>query len=59
MSDPEIREERSRTRKKNYIAKSLRDQGDHKGAFSLKIISPKKEEYKRKKFRLDKFDDEE
>lgn len=31
------------------VAKALRDQGDHKGAFSVKVISPKKSKYKRKK----------
>lgn len=59
MSDPEIREKRSRSRKKNYIAKALRDQGDHKGAFALKTIDPRKGEYKRVKIRLDYMDEEE
>ncbi len=59
MSDQEIRDKRSWSRKKNYIAKSLRDQGDHKGVFALKIHDPRKGEYKRiKKVRLDTMDEE-
>ncbi len=58
MSDPDIREKRSYSRKRNYLAKALRDQGDHKGAFSLKIVDPRKEEYKRKRVRLDDLNDE-
>ena len=59
MSDPEIREKRSWSRKKNYIAKALRDTGDHKGAFSLKVRDPRKGEYKRERVRLDYVDEEE
>ena len=59
MSDPEIREKRSWSRRKNYHAKALRDQGDHKGAFALKVHDPRKGEYKRvKKIRLDIINDE-
>ena len=31
------------------IAKTLRDTGEKKGAFALKVINPKKTEYKREK----------
>ena len=34
------------------MAKVLRDPGDHKGAFALKVIDPKKQEYKRKKMKV-------
>ena len=61
MSDQEVKEKVSRKRKRNIISKMLRDQGDHKGAFSLKIINPKKGEYKREKININKLesDDEE
>lgn len=58
MSDPEIREKRSHSRKKNYIAKALKDQGDHKGAFALKVIDPRKQEYKRTRMRVNELDEE-
>lgn len=41
--------ERHSQRRKNKYAKLLRDQGDFKGAFSLKVINPKKGEYKRER----------
>lgn len=52
MSEPEEKERHARKRKKNIMAKILRDTGEHKGAFSLKIINPKKTRYKREKVNL-------
>lgn len=49
MTSPEDKYLRDKKRSRNMVAKALRDQGDHKGAFSVKIISPKKSKYKRKK----------
>lgn len=49
MSDPEEKERASRRRKQNFYAKILRDPGDHKGAFALRIIPSKKQQYKREK----------
>lgn len=49
MSDPEEKEKVSRRRKRNFISKTLKDQGDHKGAFALRVVSPKKSTYKREK----------
>ena len=49
MSDLDYKAKVSRKRKRNMIAKSLRDTGEKKGAFSLKIVNPKKTEYKREK----------
>ena len=49
MSDPEEKEKVSKRRKRNFISRALRDQGDHKGAFALRVISPKKSTYKREK----------
>lgn len=49
MSDPDEKERFSRRRKQNYYAKILRDPGEHKGAFALRVINSKKQEYKREK----------
>ena len=49
MGDQEIKEKVSKKRRRNLISKKLRDQGDHKGAFALKVVHPKKGTYKRKK----------
>ena len=57
MSDEETRYKHSLNRKRNIIAKSLRDTGDRKGAFSLKVIDPRKNGYKRKKMRVQEIDD--
>jgi hypothetical protein len=62
MSDPEVKEKVSRKRRRNIISKSLRDQGDHKGAFTLKIVNPKKGVYKREKINprnIERIEDEE
>mgnify|MGYP003554618756 FL=1 len=50
MSDPEEKEKRY-NRRRNYIAKDLRDRGERKGAFALKVVPAKKPEYKRVKLR--------
>ncbi len=52
MSDYDVREKRSRSRKRNIMAKSLRDQGDHKGAFALRIVDSRKSTYKREKIKI-------
>lgn len=52
MGSEEERERHSRRRKRNVIAKILRDTGDMKGAFSLRIINPKKGTYKREKMNI-------
>jgi hypothetical protein len=44
MSSSEDREKHSRRRKRNFVAKILRDPGEHKGAFALRV---KQENYKR------------
>lgn len=57
----EDKERHSRRRKRNIMAKVLRDQGDLKGAFSLKVINPKKTEYKRERMdvrHIEEFNDE-
>lgn len=57
MADTDTKFKHSRRR--NIMAKHLRDQGDLKGAFSLKIIDSRKEEYKRKHMRVSDIEDEE
>lgn len=47
MSDEFTKYEHSKRRKRNIIAKHLKDTGDHKGAFAMKIHDARKEEYKR------------
>jgi hypothetical protein len=56
MSDNETKYKHSY--KRNIAAKHLRDQGELKGAFSLKIIDGRKEEYKRKRMRINEIADE-
>lgn len=43
----QIKIRRSQSRKRNIMARILRDQGDHKGAFHIKIRDARKGEYKR------------
>ncbi len=57
MSDTETKEKRSRTRKRNMHLKALYDTGDHKGAFKMKVVNPKKGEYRRERIRINKIDD--
>lgn len=59
MQDFEGKLKSEKYSKRNKYAKSLRDQGDLKGAFSLKVIDSRKEEYKRKKLRVTEILDEE
>lgn len=56
MTDPDLKEKVSYKRKRNVMAKLLRDQGDYKGAFSLKVVNPKKEKYKREKVNINKLE---
>lgn len=44
-------------RKRNLIAKSLRDTGERKGAFALKVQNPKKGEYKREKLKVNRINE--
>lgn len=58
MGDQETKLKHSMSRKRNIMAKMMRD-GEHKGAFSLKVIDSRKQEYKRKKMRITDIDNEE
>ena len=58
LSDELTKIERSKNRNSNFIAKSLRDQGDRKGAFKLRVVNPKKGEYKRERINVKDFDNE-
>lgn len=57
MTDPTEKEKHSRRRKKNIYARILKDSGDFKGAFSLRILDPRKDEYKRKKVNARNFEE--
>lgn len=66
MSDLDTKVRRSQSRKRNFMAKAVNDYGEHKGAFALRILPPKKQEYKRiksnnilKKGYYDEYDEEE
>lgn len=56
MSDEDTKARHSSRRKKNIMAKHLHDPGDHRGAFALKIVNPKKGTYKREKLRVTEID---
>lgn len=58
MGNEEDKERHSKRRKRNFIAKILRDSGDHKGAFALRVINPKKTTYKRQKIDIRNIEDE-
>lgn len=52
MADPDTKFKHSLHYKRNLMAKALRDQGDHKGAFKMKVIDSRKKEYKRERLRV-------
>jgi hypothetical protein len=53
MASPEERERHNRRRKRNVYAKILRDPGEMRGAYSMKIKPAKNQPYKRERIRLD------
>lgn len=59
MSSEEVKIQRSRSRKRNLITKVLHDPNEFKGAFHMKIIDPRKGEYKRKRMRITEYYDDE
>lgn len=59
MADLETKQKHSLHYKRNMMAKHLRDQGDHKGAFSLKVHDSRKVDYKRVKLRVTDINEEE
>ncbi len=52
MSSEEVKIQRSRSRKRNIMAKMLHDPNEHKGAFHMKVIDPRKGQYKRKRMKV-------
>lgn len=58
MSDPDTKEKHSRKYRRNMIAKRLRDTGELKGAFSMKVIDGRKQEYKRERININKIEEE-
>lgn len=59
LADLETKNKHSLHYKRNMMAKHLRDQGEHKGAFSLKVMDSRKTNYKRVKLRVTELDEEE
>ena len=57
MSDELTKYQHSKRR--NLQAKKLRDHGEHKGAFSLRVIDPRKEQYKRVRIKKEYVHDDE
>lgn len=57
MGNLEDKEKHSRRRKRNVIAKVLRDPGEKRGAFSLRVINPKRQEYKRVKLSVNNIEE--
>lgn len=55
MSDAVTKFKRSQARKRNYVAKIIKDFGEHKGAFSMKVEASK-QEYKRIKIKKEYID---
>ena len=52
MSDFETKEKRSKTRKRNFYAKSLRDNDE----YEQKVINPKKGVYRRERINVYNYD---
>lgn len=58
MSDFETKERRSKSRRRNIMAKMLRDTGEHRGAYALKTVDERKGVYKRERMRVNEIVDE-
>jgi len=56
MGDQEEKEKHMRRRKRNILAKDLRDT---KGPFKMKVIDPRKQEYKRIRINVKDIDTDE
>jgi hypothetical protein len=57
MSDNDFGSKKSKRR--NPMAKTLFDPGEFKGAYAMKVHDARKEEYKRKKLKINEVLDEE
>lgn len=57
MADIDTRVKHSR--KRNLLAKHLRDPNEHKGAFALKVVDHRKNNYKRAKIRINNIQNDE
>ena len=52
MADLDNKIKHFKHRQKNLMKKALFDPGDHRGAFSMKVVDSRKQNYKRKKMRV-------
>lgn len=59
MSSEETRTRRFRHRRRNLAVRELKDPGDHKGAYHMKIHDDRKGEYRRIKMKVTDYDNEE
>lgn len=53
MADPEVKFKHSLNRKKNIMAKSLREE-----RYAMKVVDSRKQEYKRKRMRVTDIEDD-
>lgn len=59
MADAEVKFKHSLNRKKNIMAKQLFDPSEHRGAYAMKVMDPRKQEYKRTKMRVTDYREDE
>lgn len=59
MGDQDTKDRVSKKRKRNFYAKLLRDTGDNKGAFAIKVVDSKKTDYKREKINIRDIEEDE
>lgn len=52
MADPEFKLKHSKHRNRNLMAKHLYDPNEFKGAYAMKVVDSRKQQYKRKRIRV-------
>lgn len=58
MADPDNKIKHFKHRQKNLLEKALFDPNEHRGAFSMKVVDSRKQNYKRKKMRVTEIEQE-